>query len=214
MNTFAFTRISGNKKTGPMPVTRTDMQSCPPSCGAFAGCYAKSGPSMIHWSKLNKGGLSIDDLAAKIRELPRNTLWRLNESGDLPGIGESIDIDSLIKIVQANKGKMGFTYTHKKQDIPAIVKANKLGFTINVSCDTADEVSKYHALGLPVVAISNNPDKVEYIGGVKSVRCPAEYNDKVQCVSCKLCQNAKRDYAIKFTPHGTMKKRIIPIQAK
>ena len=216
MNNFSFTAVSGNKKTGTMPVTRTDKSSCPLSCGSYAGCYAKSGPSAIHWNKLNNEGLTIDGLVSKIDTIERGAIWRMNEAGDLPGINESIDTESMDKIIAVNSKRklQGFTYTHKKsmQAIDYVQSANKKGFTINVSCDTIDEVKKFHAMGLPCVAISDTNKKVSYIDNIKLVQCPAEYNEKLTCKTCKMCANSVRDYVIRFTPHGTSKKKIIPIK--
>lgn len=208
--TFKIVAESKNVKTGNIPQTYTDKTSCPLSCGAYNGCYAKQGNTNIHWNKTNK---SFDDLISFVKGLPRKQLWRHNVAGDLMGINENIDVDALNRLVLANKGKKGFTYTHKKSNIDALIDANKNGFTINVSCDTNEEIKKYHALGLPVVAISNNPDKVEFIDNIKMVRCPAEYSDKVNCVKCQLCADNTRDYGIKFTPHGVLKKKIITINA-
>ena len=208
MHLFKLVKSSANVKTGNIPQTYTDKQSCPPSCGAFDGCYAKQAHTNIHWNKADK---SYNELIAFIKNMPRNQLWRHNVAGDLMGIGEEIDTQALDTLVKANKGKKGFTYTHKKSNIQALKLANSNGFTINLSCDNVAEVGKYFKLGLPVVAISSSLDKVEYFDGVKMVRCPAEYNDKTDCVKCQLCAIPNRAFGIKFTAHGTAKKRIIPI---
>lgn len=216
MNNFSFIALSTNKKTGAIPVTRTDKTSCPTSCGAYAGCYAKSGPSAIHWNKLNNGGLTALELSAKLLELPLGTMWRHNEAGDLAGENESIDVTQMDLIVNANmKRKLkGFTYTHKKSDdaIDYVKSANKKGFTINISCDSMAEVEKFHKQGLPCVTISDSINKVDVINNIKLVQCPAEYNDKITCKTCKMCAIPNRDYVIKFTPHGTAKKKIVPIK--
>lgn len=216
MNNFSFIAVSTNKKTGATPVTRTDKSSCPQSCGAYAGCYAKSGPSVINWNKLNNGGLTAIELSAKLLELPIGTMWRHNEAGDLAGINEEIDVAQMDLIVNANSRRKlkGFAYTHKKsmQAIEYVKQTNKKGFTINISCDNMDEVAKYHAMGLPCVTIAQSDKKVDKIGNIKMVQCPAEYNEKITCKSCGMCANSGRDYVIKFTPHGTAKKKIVPIK--
>jgi hypothetical protein len=53
---FSFVRVSANRKTGPIPVTNTDATTCPPSCGLFAECYAKSGHVLMHWRRLSMPG--------------------------------------------------------------------------------------------------------------------------------------------------------------
>jgi len=71
-------------------------------------------------------------------------LWRHNEAGDLPGEGDDIDVPKLRALVQANRGKRGFTYTHKPvldnpQNAVAIKCANQNGFTVNLSADSIEE---------------------------------------------------------------------------
>jgi len=62
------------------------------------------------------GQLKVYDQPAlldAIRNLPEGTLWRHNQAGDLYSQDqETIDEDSLMKIVDANQGRCGFTYTH------------------------------------------------------------------------------------------------------
>ena len=48
-----------------------------------------------------------------IYSLPVGQLWRHNQAGDLPGIGNKIDVKQLGQLVKASEGKRGFTYTHK-----------------------------------------------------------------------------------------------------
>ncbi|MEG0068146.1 MAG: hypothetical protein RR740_26515, partial [Pseudomonas sp.] len=68
-HTYHFTRVSGNAKTGPIPVTTTSADSCPPSCSFKGnGCYAESGPLALHWKAVTAGkrGGSLDELCTKI----------------------------------------------------------------------------------------------------------------------------------------------------
>ena len=55
-------------------------------------------------------------------------------------------------------------------------------------------------------------DKVDNIQGVKFVRCPSEYNEKIKCQNCgsgkPLCARINRDYIIKFVAHGSQKKKV------
>lgn len=47
---FIFTLASGNKKTGPIPVSTTIDTTCPSACPLKSGgCYAKHGPLAIVW---------------------------------------------------------------------------------------------------------------------------------------------------------------------
>lgn len=55
-HTYHFTRASGNVKTGPIPVTTTSADSCPPTCSFKGnGCYAESGPLALHWRAVSSG---------------------------------------------------------------------------------------------------------------------------------------------------------------
>ena len=109
---FSFVRVSGNRKTGPIPVTNSAPVTCPDSCALKgAGCYAEHGPVYWHWRK--RLALSLAELCRLIRTIPGGSLWRHNVAGDLPGNGETIDAAALHKIARANRGRRGFTYTHK-----------------------------------------------------------------------------------------------------
>ncbi len=49
---IAFTRVSSNAKTGPIPVTTTSEETCPVSCPLKRnGCYADAGPLALFWRK-------------------------------------------------------------------------------------------------------------------------------------------------------------------
>lgn len=215
MSKFSFTLISHNAKTGPIPVTMTDKQSCPNSCPLKGnGCYASAGRLNIHWMKLGKSyGLSIKQLADKISGLPAGKLWRHNQAGDLPGSNEKINRADLKLIVKANKGKRGFTYTHYKpvgSNKVAIREANKAGFTINLSADNLTEADKFMALGIAPVATILPLDQKENVttpAGNKVVVCP-NYTHNVQCVDCQLCQKADRSVIVGFPAHGIAKRAV------
>jgi hypothetical protein len=72
-----------------------------------------------------------------------------------------------------------------------------------------------HLRGFPtVVAVPKGQDaKVERVGGVKFVRCPAEYREEANCSNCggsraPLCARGSREYVIKFTAHGNQHKKV------
>jgi len=216
MFNFSFTAVSSNVKTGPIPVTRTDKKSCPDSCILKGkGCYAEGGPVLIHWKKLDDAGLSLDELARKIKKLPKGQLWRHNEAGDLPGFNDMIDIAQLTKLVDANKGKKGFTYTHYpmvQHNIKAVKLANDSGFTINMSLNNLNELSQAKHLPLPKVVIlpKDSPNKFEH-DGVTVMKCPAQIKDEMSCSRCKLCADPNRKMVIGFDPHGFRKNKVIAI---
>ena len=216
---YHITLKSSNAKTGKIPVTTSDSRTCPDSCPLKASktCYAKSGNLNLHWSKVSDGSraISFDQLLKSIKNLPVNQLWRHNQAGDLMGFNETIDVDAMHKLIDANRGKRGFTYTHKplNAENSAIIKeSNNQGFTVNVSANNLAQADDYKALNVaPVVAIigENLPKTFKTNAGNRVVTCPAQTNSKTSCETCGLCQRAQRDYIIGFIAHGTSKKRLL-----
>lgn len=207
---YHFSRVSRNTKTGPIPVTTTGAASCPPSCGLIAACYANSGPLRIHWDHISNGvrGSTLADLCLDIRRLPGGQLWRHNQAGDLPGTGNAIDAPALAELVHANRGRRGFTYTHKPltvDNLTAMHAAVDAGFIINLSADDAALADTLAVHNLPVVVVvPADAPKVSFtpLGG-KIVLCPAESSDKITCANCGLCAIADRPYMIGFKPKGS-----------
>ena len=215
-----FTLESRNSKTGPIPVTTTSEDSCPPSCPLKdMGCYAKQGPLGAMWRALSstvagdtfKNGrgnvqtFTWSQLCTKIAELPIGTLWRHNQAGDLPGQGDRIDRWSLNALVKANSGKRGFTYTHKPLNstnaAAAIAAANERGFTVNLSADNLAEADQLAdaAIGPVVVVLPDTIQgnaEIHTPAGRRVVVCPATYRDDTSCSKlsqakgCELCQRA------------------------
>lgn len=216
MFTVHLTKVSTNVKTGPMPVSTTSKNSCPNSCSLKGnGCYAEAGPLGIHWSAVNSGKRGVDwqNFCAEIGKLPKGILWRHNQAGDLPGDGNYIFPHMMDSLVNANKGRKGFTYTHYNPEIglnsTMILNANKSGFTVNLSAESYNEADKLADLNIgPVVTIqAEGMDRITYTPkGRKVITCPATYLDNVSCYSCKLCQLQNRPI-IAFPVHGTSKKK-------
>lgn len=226
----SLTAISQNQKTGPIPVSTSSKNTCPDSCPFKSnGCYAGHGPINIHWNHVTKGtrGDSFEDFCKKIKKLRKGQLWRHNQAGDLEGENLLIDFDKLKLLVAANKGRCGFTYTHKpvliediksnltleeKQSIvennrAAIKFANENGFTINLSGNNIEHAKKLAAINIgPVVsavhkdAITNNDFVV----------CPATNRDNVSCSTCGLCQKNHKKI-VGFPVHGIQHKKAAEI---
>jgi hypothetical protein len=153
------TLVSSNAKTGPIPVSTSAATTCPEACPfKKSGCYADSGPLALHWSKVTSGQRGFDWSAflGKIRSFPAGQLWRHNQAGDLPGVGDKVDAKALRELVNANTGKRGFTYTHKPLslgNLSAIRSANKRGFVVNLSANSVSHADKLAKTGLPVAAV-------------------------------------------------------------
>jgi len=202
---YKFVRVSQNVKTGPMPVVYSSRATCPDSCAHKGnGCYAETGPISWQWRRVDTQGVDLDALCESIRTIPRGSLWRYGVAGDLPGPGDTLDRVALGKIVRANRGRRGFTYTHKLSDLDAIREATKQGFTVNVSADSVQLADRYYSLGLPVtVVVPRDAPEVTYTPeGVRVVVCPAQIRQDVTCQSCGLCAVADRRVIVGFRAHG------------
>lgn len=211
------TMASQNKKTGAIPVSTTTAATCPDSC-AFKGngCYAESGPLALHWRKVTNGAAGMDwaDFVTAIRRLPGGTFWRHNQAGDLPGIGAEIDAAALAQLAKANRGRKGFTYTHKPatpENLAAIRAANAEGFTINLSANNLSHADELAATGAGPVVVVIDATEGENIttttpGGLPVRTCPATYKDAVTCARCQWCQRQDRKEIIAFPAHGARKK--------
>jgi hypothetical protein len=213
---------SSNVKTGPIPVTTSEASTCPDACPLKAGgCYAKGGPLGMHWQKVSRKqrGGTLRVLEHQIRSFPAGQLWRHNQAGDLPGLSDSIDVLALSRLVSANEGKRGFTYTHKPcegdsnmetANRAAVRHANLSGFTVNLSANSLSHADRLVDLDAgPVVAVvpENAPDTMETPAGRKAIVCPAQQRDDITCADCQLCSRSKRSVIIAFRAHGSSKRK-------
>lgn len=208
---------SANAKTGPIPVSTTERDSCPTDCAMRAGCYAASGPLALHWAAVSAGtrGTSWGQFVQAIAALPEGQLWRHNQAGDLPQAGGTIDAVKLGQLVAANQGRRGFTYTHHRDraSLAWVKHANEWGFTVNLSANDlqdADTLADTGAGPVVVVLPSTQTENTETPAGRKVVVCPATQRDDVSCATCQLCQR-QRSTIVGFPAHGT-KKRVIDIK--
>jgi hypothetical protein len=216
MTHFHLTLVSNNAKTGKIPVSTSSADTCPKTCGQFETCYAKTGPLALHWKKITAGarGTNLREFTAAIEALPAGQLWRHNQAGDLPGTNETIDAGALAKLVKANIGKRGFSYTHKKmnaKNAAAVKHANANGFTVNLSADTLKQADTLKAQNIgPVVVVlpANVTTNQTTPAGHKVVICPATNRNNVTCASCKLCAWPGRQVIIGFPAHGSKKNQV------
>jgi hypothetical protein len=216
----SLTRVSGNKKTGPIPVSTTSAATCPDACPFKASvCYAEHGPVSIHWRKVTNGQLpnaTWDNFLSQIKSLPNGQLWRHNQAGDLPGENDTLDIVLLAQLVNANRNKRGFTFTHKplttQEEREAIRNANSSGFTVNLSGNNlahADELVDIDCGPVVTVLPESIQGNVQVFTpkGRRVVVCPATYRENVTCASCQLCARQNRLVIVGFPVHGNGKKR-------
>ena len=216
MHQFHMTRVSGNSKTGPIPVTTTSKSTCPTACPLKGnGCYAEHGPLGLHWRAVdNDRGYSLDRLCQEIKNLPKGQLWRWAQAGDLPGDGSKIDGAALRKLTKANHGRSGFGYTHydlaDRANSAAVEAANAAGFTLNASANDLAHADELAALGVaPVVTVLPiDSPKITYTpAGRAVIVCPAYTTDGLSCATCGICAVPHRKAIIGFPAHGTAKKK-------
>lgn len=211
-----FTMTSRNSKTGPMPVTTTTSNTCAINCVLLEkGCYARSGPLRLLWDRLDHGliGMDWETFCARVAALPRFLLWRHNQAGDLPGDGHLIDAEMMWKLLKANMGKRGFTYTHYPmvEHNRTIVEAcNKNKFVINLSANNLEHADVLADLecGPVVSVVPMDYEGGKTPGGRKVVVCPAQMRDGVTCMNCALCASARRKTIIGFRAHGTWARQV------
>ena len=215
---YHVTPLSSNQKTGPMTVTTSSRAECPPTCPFMGnGCYAERGPLAIHWRAVTSGDRGVPwaaflvDLAHALGAR-RNIapLWRHNQAGDLPSEDPASAIEDLDRVSSASR-KQGFTYTHHRitNKIANAIKAAR-AFTVNVSCETLASVDTAMEAGLPAVVVlpsATTGKTVKTPQGRTVVVCPAQLRDE-SCVSCGLCAQKGRSFAIGFLAHGTSVRRV------
>jgi hypothetical protein len=229
METYViFTPKSENDKTGPMAVSITESTTCPPncalrraSCGGKNLCYSLFGPMRWTWDRLDRHeiGMPWVDFCGKVQRLPDGSLWRHNISGDLPGGGDEIDEAALAMLVWANRGRRGFTYTHKPltvRNFDLIRAATASGFTINVSMDTLVEADYYRMVDetIPMAVMlpfafgkDEAPRTLKTPKGRVVMVCPAVRDKGKTCLTCGLCAKADRKAIIGFPAHGVARTR-------
>jgi hypothetical protein len=212
-------------------ITTSPRATCPNACpfkkdgdGPEAGlCYAEHGHLGHYiWNGLDKTKagkkisgripvFSFDDLLFTVRSLPEGTLWRHNQAGDLPTDDQkTIARSRLRKLVSANRGRRGFTYTHydvvkNLANRSAVKEANDLGFTVNLSADNldeADELAKTECGPVTVVVRSSQMTNTVTPEGRKVIICPARTNEGMTCATCGICAVATRKAIIAFPALG------------
>lgn len=215
-HTYHLTRVSGNAKTGPIPVSTSSQSTCPTCPLKGNGCYAESGPLRLHWNKVSGGarGGDLAQLCGEIHALPRHQLWRWAQAGDLPGHDDLIDTAALAQLVAANKGRRGFGFTHYDAGIAAnaaaLTSANAGGFTMNLSANSLEDADRLAATGAgPVVVVlpAEQTKPTRTPDGRFVAVCPATQRDDVTCATCGICAHPTRRAIIGFPAHGSGAKK-------
>lgn len=216
-----------------MPASTSSRSTCPDACplkGA-GGCYAEYGPMSIFWGKVDSGrvGKDFDTFVKEVEQLPKRQIWRYGQAGDLPGDGDAIDRDQMLRLAKANRGRPVIAFTHKpptEENIQVLREAHNLGFPVNLSANNVNHADELSNWGFNVVVIlpeaynrKADESQTEYKarlnglpkhtpGGRRIAVCPATYTD-TNCLNCGACaRHNSRRAIIGFPAHGTKKKQV------
>lgn len=183
--------------------------TCPTTCSLLNnGCYAQSGNTAIHmhgqWSR--NDGKVFYDTVTDLNKVRSGAYVRITVSGDIV-LDNAIDTEFLTGIIKAAKKRPDvtfYTYTHYKgKDLLKWLKKLPSNLTINISCDTNEDIAWAKAHNLPYVVVKEL--KAKRIGDV--VQCPNQTMG-ITCDKCKLCFKKDRKLQIAFIPHGASAKLI------
>jgi hypothetical protein len=202
-----------------MAAVYVSPDTCPGACPwRDNGCYARNGRTLMAWRKVAEHGRDLAALCASVRAVPRGSGWRYGVAGDLPGDGDTIDHAALAQIVQANRGRRGFAYTHKpvglngqvRVNARAILASNASGLAVNLSADSLQEADRKAALGVgPVVVVlpADAPQHMRTPEGRHVTVCPAETKG-LTCDRCLACARPGRRVIIGFRAHGAQRNHV------
>lgn len=231
---YSLTRVSRNQKLGPMPAATSARRTCPTSCALKEGCYAAYGPMSIFWSKVDRGeaGGEFDQFVRDVERLPKQQIWRYGQAGDLPGEGDKIDREQLLRLAKANRGRPVIAYTHKpatQENLAVLREAKKAGFPVNLSANNVSQADELLGHDLNVVVVlpeiyqkRKDESQGEFKrrldslpkhtpGGKRIAVCPATYSE-TNCLSCRVCAASEpRNAVIGFPAHGTKRGKVSQI---
>jgi len=183
-----------------------------------SGCFGDNFPLSLHWDRLDRSGLSWDEMIGKIQALQPLTLFRHNVVGDLHLLDDgSIDEVKLEAFAQAARSKRPIVYTHSPQTTRNLNALSKLresrGLVVNVSCETLAQAERALSFGVNAVLTVKRSEVTETTRNGKTlalVPCPAESRDDVTCATCKLCARDRvaSGVVVTFHAHGAQTKKL------
>lgn len=209
--------VSGNKKTGPIPVVYVGRASCPDRCPFAAtkerSCFGAGFTLRRKWDDVDAGGLGLPATLEELkRAVRRGSPWRWGIVGDLPAVKGKIHAPTLAAFRKLRGD--GWAYTHHDVEDPAnraAVLANNAagGFTVNASCDSLEQAMRVTAAGIPAVVVGPRDFSRPVVkDGFIFTPCPAAVpGSVVDCSRCTLCRSgavgrAARRVVVVFPAHG------------
>jgi len=185
----------------------------------------------IFWGKVDRGevGGDFEVFVKEVEQLPKRQMWRYGQAGDLPGQGDQIDREQMLRLAKANRGRPVIAFTHKpptEDNLDVLRVARDLGFSVNLSANNVTHADELMELGLNVVVVlpeeyarQKDETKTDYRsrlnqlpkhtpGGNRIAVCPATFTD-TSCLQCGACAKpGERGAVIGFPAHGTKKKQV------
>lgn len=220
---FQLTVVSGNSKIGSIATSISDPKTCPDSCSLkSSGCYANSGHVRFWWDRLKrsrKKKYQWKEFIKQIKTLWKDSAFRYNQAGDLPGSGDNIDKPKMMELIDACKRLRAWTYTHKpvlgsskqvQKNRELIKIANQRSFVVNLSADNLAMADRLSDLAVaPVVSIVpiDHPKHSFSPAGRKVLVCP-EQTIGLTCDRCMLCAKVDRKFIVAFRAHGVSKNKV------
>lgn len=223
----AFTPRSEDLTLGPIPTSRTFylprfnlVQMLNDQCEAAPGPLSRR-LALARLARLPSGdpGLSWTAFCDQIAQLAPGQLWRHNVEGELPGdlLYFELEAAPLEQLVQANRGRQGFTFTHFQPKVghnaELIAAANERGFTLNLIADSfkeADEFLGWQVAPVVVKVPEDTPDRLRTPAGHLVERCPQNIRRGVSCATCQRCAHPDRDRSIIAFPIPGLRAADIP----
>jgi hypothetical protein len=221
---YTLVPVSGNSKTGPIPVVSADRASCPSRCPFYNDgeqiCYGQEFRITKKWDGIAEKGDTWPDLVGKLRATIRpERPWRFGIVGDLPtDASGNLDAGKL-EDLRSLRGD-GWAYTHHNvltsENFKTVRALHaKPGFIVNQSADTLEQAEACLDAGIPTVMVGpanfKKPRMTER--GSILTPCPASLSKgRVTCADCRLCRSGAlartaRRIIIVFPAHGPRSKK-------
>lgn len=212
------TPASGNRKTGPIPVSSRPDDTCPRDCpflptGPTGGCYGTG--YLFGSARKYSTDTTVEAATEKLKKgvLKSARYLRDRVVGDVVAPDGAVDtayITGIAAVAKAND-LIPFGYTHAwdrftPEDIQLL---DQVGYVMNASTETLTDAARAIRLGLPAVIVDDDTPDGTMVAGKRLITCPAETRDSVTCASCGLCAKPLSDRMalIRFRPHGNVKKK-------
>lgn len=208
----AITPISSNSKLGPIVATGRARHTCPLTCTfnplnteGVGGCYTAGRIDAFYLRAARDW--THDELIAVLLKAKSDRM-RDRVDGDLLTDGISTDLHYLRGLTKAALIALIrwlWGYTHDETLLAADVP---YGYTMNVSCETEEQVQSAIDRGFPAVIASHQYLHGDTVAGRKIIQCPAERVESINCGNCggsagPICARKDRDTVVLFSLHGS-----------